>query len=68
MEVAQKMASASAWRGIVVLTFFDKANTTFPLQSLATTVIEEKDKPTTASQLNFKVPGRGTSQGEIIFV
>ena len=41
--IAQRMASA--WRGIVVLAFLDKAKTKFPLRSRATTAIDEKFEP-----------------------
>ena len=36
--MAQFIASASAWKGIVVFTLFKQANTTSPLQSMATTI------------------------------
>ncbi len=36
---------ASAWKGIVVLAFLDKAKTKFPLRSWATTAIDEKFEP-----------------------
>ena len=38
---AQIIASASTWRGNVVFTLLEQANTTFPLQSLATAAVDE---------------------------
>jgi hypothetical protein len=60
------MASASAWRGIVVLAFLDKAKTKFPLQSRATTAIDEKFGPIAASQFTLMVPREGAAHVVLI--
>ena len=39
--VGHNNASASAWRGMMVLTFFELAKTVIPLQSLTTEMIRE---------------------------
>ena len=39
--IAQIIASTSAWKGSVVFTLFEQANTTSLLQSLATTTMKE---------------------------
>jgi hypothetical protein len=61
-RTAQAKASASAWRGIVVLTFLVKANTTIPLQSLATIAIVEKSQPIATSQFSFTSSPKGFYQ------
>ena len=53
------IASVSAWRGRMVSTFLEKAKTSFPLQSQATTAIDEKWGPTAASQLILMIPKLG---------
>ena len=50
--VGHNNASASAWRGMIVLTFFELAKTIIPLQSLTTEMIENL-LPMAASQLNL---------------
>ena len=49
--MAQFIASASAWRGRVVFTLFGQANTTSPLQSLATAAIDELSRLQAATTL-----------------
>ena len=49
--MAQFIASASAWKGIVVFTLFEQANTTSPLQSMATVAIDELPRLQAASTL-----------------
>ena len=49
--MAQFIASASAWRGRVVFTLFEQANTTSPLQSLATAAIDELSRLQAATTL-----------------
>ena len=49
--MAQFIASASAWKGIVVFTLFKQANTTSPLQSMATTAIDELSRLQAATTL-----------------
>jgi hypothetical protein len=46
----------------MVSTFFEKANTSFPLQSRATAAIDEKRGPTAASQLILMIPKFGQTQ------
>lgn len=48
---ARFIASASAWRGRVVFTLFEQANTNSPLQSLATAAIDELSKLQDATTL-----------------
>ena len=52
-EIAHLIASALAWRGRVVFTFMEPANTNSPLQSLTTAVMVEKRGPTAASTFIF---------------
>ena len=49
--MAQFIASASAWRGRVVFTLFEQANTTSPLQSMATAAIDELSRLQAATTL-----------------
>ena len=49
--MVQFIASASAWRGRVVFTLFKQANTTSPLQSLATAAIDELSRLQAATTL-----------------
>ena len=48
---AQIIASAFAWRGSVVFTLLEQANTTSPLQSLATAAIDELSRLQAATTL-----------------
>ena len=53
-ENAYLTASASTWRGMVMFTFLEPTNTTFPLQSLVTAAMTENLGPTVASTFIFK--------------
>ena len=56
---AQIIASASTWRGRVVFTHLEQANTTSPLQFLATTAMDELSLLQVASTLILIVPLSG---------
>lgn len=51
---AHLMALASTWRGKVVFTLREQANTSSPLQVLSITAIKENLGPTAPSTLIFK--------------
>ena len=59
---AQIIASASAWRGRVVFTLLEQANTTSPLQFLATAAMDELSLLQAASTLILIVPLTGLDQ------
>lgn len=52
-EIAHLIAYASAWRGRVVFTFMEPANSNSPLQSLTTAMLAEKRGPNAASTFIF---------------
>lgn len=52
-EIAHLITYASAWRGRVVFTFMEPANTNSPLLSLTTAAMAEKRGPTAASTFIF---------------
>ena len=59
---AQIIASASAWRGSVVFTLLEQANTTSPLQSLAIAAMDELSMLQAASTLMLIVFLSGLDQ------
>ena len=59
---AQIIASASAWRERVVFTLLEQANTTSPLQFLATAAMDELSLLQAASTLILIVPLSGLDQ------
>ena len=65
---AQIIASASAWRGRVVFTLLEQANTTSPLQSLATAAMDELSLLQAASTLILIMPLSGLDQDEWILL
>ena len=52
-EIAHLIAFALTWRGRVVFTFMEPANTNSPLQSLPIAVMAEKRGPTATSTFIF---------------
>ena len=53
-ESVHLTASASTWKGMVVFTFLEPANTTFPLQSLVTAAMTENLGPIVSCTFIFK--------------
>ena len=65
---AQIIASASAWRGSVVFTLLEQANTTSPLQSLAIAAMDELSVLQAASTLTLIVSLSGLDQTDWILL
>ena len=65
---AQIIASASAWRGRVVFTLLEQANTTSPLQFLATAAMDELSLLQATSTLILIVPLSGLDQVDWILL